>query len=663
MAQDSALDILSKYRSSATPQREAERERNTVNAQLRARAGLPEQSSFIGDVLGRQLIGQGLLMGAGDEAEALARSIARGTSYADELASIREQLSITRAERPKSSMAAEVAGSVLPAIGLTALTGGAAAPAVAGRTLGLAQQIGRMAGTGAAVGGVQGGIEGFAKSEAETASGRLDKAAEEALQGMAFGGAVGAAIPAAGAAYRAFSRSPQELAGNVLQRSLQQEGMSADDLLRAYQTRQATGVKPEIVSEVLPPNSALEAQARMVAQTPGAARGQIGEQLMQRAAGQTARLDEEFATAIGKQKNLFSSLDDLAAARETIARPLYQKVDPLVARSDDLDDLLKKVPNSVFSELESVADIRGINPATIVARDKDNARKITRDYTFAEVDTVQKALDDAASAAFRSGKGNLGSQLKELRDGIVGAAEKQNTDYKTARSIWADSRSAERLMEEGQKVFRTRPEMIERSVAKMSPADKDAYLVGVMDTFQGVLSGRIVGADVTGSFRTGRAKQQMEAAIKAAWDDPKEAKRITDNLFANVEREARMAASKNKILGGSPTAQTLAQQGSTSEIISPLAGLAQDLASGGPAIGAVGRFAQGVGQRMQKGLTGRKMEETNEQLRRVLFAQSGPELQSELAAMQKALAQRGQYAPQTGARSLVPGLLGGALNQ
>jgi hypothetical protein len=260
-----------------------------VNAQLRARAGLPEQSSFIGDVLGRQLIGQGLLMGAGDEAEALARSIARGTSYADELASIREQLSITRAERPKSSMAAEVAGSVLPAIGLTALTGGAAAPAVAGRTLGLAQQIGRMAGTGAAVGGVQGGIEGFAKSEAETASGRLDKAAEEALQGMAFGGAVGAAIPAAGAAYRSFSRSPQELAGNVLQRSLQQEGMSADDLLRAYQTRQATGVKPEIVSEVLPPNSALEAQARMVAQTPGAARGQIGEQLMQRAAGQTAR--------------------------------------------------------------------------------------------------------------------------------------------------------------------------------------------------------------------------------------------------------------------------------------------------------------------------------------------------------------------------------------
>lgn len=663
MAQESALDILSKYRGQAEQPKVAERDRVAINAQLRARAGLPEQSSFIGDVLGRQLIGQGLLMGAGDEAEAFARSIARGTAYEDELANIRQQMAVTRAERPKSSIAAEITGSVLPAVAITALSGGAAAPVAGARTLGLAQQIGRMAGTGAAVGGVQGGIEGFAKSEAPTAAGRLDKAAEEALQGMAFGGAVGAAIPAAGAAYRAFSRSPQELAGNVLQRTLQQEGMTTDDLLKAYQARQATGIKPEIASEALPPGSALEAQTRLAAQTPGASRGQIGEQLMQRAAGQTSRLEQEFTAAIGQQKNLFASLDDLAAARESIARPLYQKVDPMVARSSDLDALLKKVPSSVFSELESVADIRGINPATIVIRGKDGGRSIARDYTFAEVDTVQKALDDAASAAFRSGKGNLGSQLKALRDDIVAAAEKQSPDYKQARSIWADSRAAERLMAEGQKVFRTRPELIERSVAKMTPADKDAYLVGVMDAFQGVLTGKIVGADVTGAFRSGRAKQQMEAAIRAAWNDPKEAQKITDNLFANVEREARMASSKNKILGGSQTAQTLAQQGSMAEMLSPIAGLAQDLATGGPAIGAVGRFAQGVGQRMQKGLTGRKMESTNEQLRRVLFAQSAPELQKELAALQQALAQRGQYAAQTGARALVPGLLGGALNQ
>jgi chaperonin cofactor prefoldin len=661
MAEESALDILKKYRAPAADAGEA-RDQAAMAAQMRSRAGLPEQSSFIGDVLGRQFLGQGVLMGAGDEAEAAARSLARGTRYDDELAYVRQKNAITRAERPIASTAAEITGGLAPALAATVATGGAAAPVIAGaRTAGLAGQIGRMAGTGAAVGGVQGGVEGFLKGEGSAAA-RLDKAAEEAVQGALFGGAVGAAFPAGAAAYRAVTRPPEQLAAGVLQRSLQQEGMTVDDLLRAYQQRQATGVKPEIASEVLPPGSALEAQARLVAQTPGAQRAGVGQQLQERAAGQTQRLEEEFTRAIGQQKNIFASLDELAATRAEIAKPLYAKVDPMVARSDELDALIKKVPNSVFSELESVADIRGITPATIIKRNEKNAKEIARDYTFAEVDSIQRALDDAASAAYRDGKGNLGGDLKSLRDAIVASAEKQNADYKQARAIWSDTRAAERQMMEGQKVFKTRPELIEKSVKDMSPSDKDAYLVGVFDAFSGVLNGRVTGEDVTRAFRTGRAKQQMEAAIKAAWNDPAEAKRVTDNLFANIEREARMSASKNKLLGGSQTAQTLTQQESNLAAMSPLAAMAQEMAAGGPTIGMIGRAAQGVGQAIQKGLTPARQEAANEQLRKVLFARSEADLRRELEAMQAMLAAR-QYTAPTGARALVPGLLGGALNQ
>jgi hypothetical protein len=118
MAQESALDILKKYQGQAGGQ---QRDTATINAQLRSRAGLPEQSSFIGDVLLRQMLGQGVLMGAGDEAEAYARSVARGTKYEDELSAIRQQMSVTRAERPISSTAAEIVGGFVPAAALTAV--------------------------------------------------------------------------------------------------------------------------------------------------------------------------------------------------------------------------------------------------------------------------------------------------------------------------------------------------------------------------------------------------------------------------------------------------------------------------------------------------------------------------------------------------------------
>lgn len=659
MADANALDILKKYR---LPMGEDPRDQAAMMAQMRSQAGLQPQSSFMGDVLGRQFLGQGVLMGAGDEAEAAARSLARGTRYDDELSYVRQKNQITQTERPIASTAAEITGGLAPALAATIATGGAAAPAMGARIAGgLAGQIGRMAGTGAAVGGGQGFIEGFAKGEGGAAA-RLDKAAEQALTGMAFGGAVGAAIPAGAAAVRAVTRPPEQLAANVLQKSLQQEGMTTDDLLRMYQQRQATGMKPEIASEVLPPGSSLEAQARLVAQTPGAQRAGVGQQLQERAAGQTQRLEDEFTRAIGQQKNIFSSIDELAATRADLAKPLYAKVDPMVARSDDLDDIIKKVPNSVFAELEAVSDIRGVNPATIIKRNERNQRDIARDYTFAEVDSIQKALDDAASAAYRSGKGNLGGELKGLRENMLQAAEKQNPDYKQARAIWADTRAAERQMVEGQKVFKTRPELIERSVKDMTPSDKDAYLVGVFDAFSGVLNGRVTGEDVTRAFRTGRAKQQMEAAIKAAWNDPAEAKRITDTLFTNIEREARMSSSKNKLLGGSQTAQTLLQQESNISAMSPLAAMAQEMATGGPSLGMVGRAAQGIGQAVQKGLTPGRREAANEQLRKVLFARSEADLRRELEAMQALMAAR-QYTEPTGVRALIPGLLGGALNQ
>jgi len=663
MADDNILDRLKGYRAQgqgeAPSGADAAQAEMLQIAQMRSKFGASPSSSFLRDVVGRSALGQGLAMGAGDEAEAYARSLISGTPYESELSKVRGELAIARAERPTQMAVGEFGGALAPAAAATLLSGGAAAPLAAARTAGLAAQIARGVGTGAAVGAGTGGIEGFLKGEGG-AGARLDKAAEGAMMGGMFGGALGGAFPAAAGAYRAATTAPEMLAAERATSLLAKDQMTPDQLMQAYLARQTAGVKPEIPAEVMARGGNVMSQTRLLAQSPGATRGQIGEFLEQRTLGQQERLGADIEAALGgQQKNIFMSLDDLAATRMQQAAPLYQKVDPLSAASAQMDDLLKKVPSNVFSELESVAQIKGTSPAPIIGMTDKGGKTIARDYTYSEIDSIQKALDDQVSSLYRLGKNNQAKVYQDLRDEIIGIAEK-NPDYRQARAIWADTKAAERAMAEGQSIFKQRAELTERKLGNMTQADKDSYLVGVFDAFQNVMLGKAVDRDVTSAFRTGKAKMQMEAAIKGVTDDPVAAQAITNRLFTNIEREAKMAKTKNVLTGGSQTAPMQFEQQSYLSALSPVAGFAKDLAAGN-APGILSKMASGLGERISKGGTQARVEQTNAELSKLLFAKSAPELKQALDAIRDQMAKKGQYGMPSPIQQLVPGLLGGAL--
>jgi hypothetical protein len=659
MAELSALDRLNALSKAAPVEDMPLEDRRLYAAQRMAAAGMQPTSSFLKDVVGRGVIGQGLAMGAGDEAEAYARSLISGTPYEQELAKVRSEIAIAGVERPKQMAIGEFAGALAPAAAATLLSGGAAAPVAAARTAGLAAQIARGAGTGAAVGAGTGGVEGFLKGEGG-AGARLDKAAEGAMMGGLFGGALGGAFPAVAGTYKAATATPEMLAAERATSLLAKDQMTPDQLMQAYLARQTAGVKPEIPAEVMARGGNVMSQTRLLAQSPGATRGQIGEFLEQRTLGQQERLGADIEAALGGQKkNIFTSLDDLAATRMQQAAPLYQKVDPLSAASAQMDELLKKVPSNVFSELEAVAQIKGTSPAPIIGMTEKGGKTIARDYTYAEIDSIQKALDDQVSSLYRLGKNNQAKVYQDLRDEIIGIAEK-NPDYRQARAIWADTKAAERAMAEGQNIFKQRAEMTERRLGNMSQADKDSYLVGVFDAFQNVMLGKAVDRDVTSAFRTGKAKMQMEAAIKGVTDDPVAAQAITNRLFTNIEREAKMAKTKNVLTGGSQTAPMQLEQQSYLAALSPMAGFARDVATGN-APNALSRMVSGIGEKISKGGTQARVEQTNAELSKLLFAKSAPELKAALDAIRDQMAKKGQYGTPSVAQQLVPGLLGGAL--
>lgn len=622
-------------------------DQQAILAGLRKQVGLPSQSQFVRDVLLRQGLGQGVMLGAGDEAEAFARSKLYGTNYDEELARVRGELSIAKAERPTSMMAAEALGSFAPAVGITALTGGAAAPAMVAT---LPARIGLMAGQGALGGVIQGGVEGYLKGEGSAAQ-RLDKAAEGAMMGGAVGGAIGGALPLAGAAFRAVSRTPEQMAAARLQGVMKEAGTTPEDLLRTYQQQQARGVKPEVLAEVLPPTSPVVRETERLATAPGSR--SMAEALEQRALSQGQRVEQGFQQAVGQQKNLFAALDDLKAVREQQARPLYKAADPLSARTETMDDLLKRVPKSVFGEIEQAAGIGQTAPKAIVEIG-DNGAQVVRNYTYAEVDAIQRALDDAASAAYRGGKGNLGNKLAGLRDDIVGAAEAGSQEYKAARQIWAGSQSAERAMDQGRNFLKQRAELTTRAIDKMSQADKEAYLVGVFDAVNDVILGKLPGRDVTQAFKSGKAQNQIEAAIKAVTNDPAQAKAITQSLMDNIARESRMMLTRAGTKG-SRTQPLQAETAGFLEQISPMAGIAGELATGGPTMGLMARAAKGIGERISTGMTQAKQAQTNELLGKLLLSTNEADIAEALRRLQQV-----QTQPQMPG-VIQKGLLGGAL--
>ncbi len=87
------------------------RQQTAAAARRGAELGMPPQSGFVADVLLRSGLGQGLLMGAGDEVEAFFRSRLGSQTYDQALEEVRRRMAVTRQERPGQTTAAEIAGA------------------------------------------------------------------------------------------------------------------------------------------------------------------------------------------------------------------------------------------------------------------------------------------------------------------------------------------------------------------------------------------------------------------------------------------------------------------------------------------------------------------------------------------------------------------------
>lgn len=661
MAELSALDRLNAL-SKASPVEDMPLEdRRLYAAQRMAAAGMQPTSSFLRDVVGRGVIGQGLAMGAGDEAEAYARSLISGTPYEQELAKVRSEIAIAGVERPKQMAVGEFAGALAPAAAATLLSGGAAAPVAAARTAGLAAQIARGVGTGAAVGAGTGGVEGFLKGEGG-AGARLDKAAEGAMMGGLFGGALGGALPAAGATYRAFTAPAEQIAATRLQNVLQREGTDIEAATKQYMARQATGAKPEIMADVYA-GGPVFMESRRVANMPGEATALAQQALSERAKTQGPRIQSAFEEMAGTEAKFYPVMKELETVRSTTAAPLYKEAYPQPARSAEIDDVLMRVEDAVFAEAKKAARDEKLIFPTLVQRNKQGEAKVVGDYTIKDVDMVKRGLDSIIEGGTDiTGKLNESARRAfRQKQQLTQAADKAVPAYAEARSAWAGPSAVMDSMKKGQRIFNERAEVSLSDIASMGKSEKEGFLVGVLDSVQQRIDAVMAGTDTSRRFLSGLNKKQIEAAASAVAKDPAEAKTIATKLIDNIEREFRMAETKRGIKAVPATAPLLAEQQSAIQQAGAAGSVLTQLAQGMSPTSMLARGTQGALSRLSTGVTGKRMEDVNQEIAKYLYATDPQALLAQSGRLTQALQQRGQYGMPSTAQQLVPGLLGGAI--
>lgn len=627
------------------------------------------QASIGKDVIGRVGVGQGLGMGYGDEITAFARSKLGGEDYDKALADERSKIAAARAEYPVGSTVAEIGGSLAPtvaAIGATALSGGSAAPAAASttaRTGSLLWNMTKGTGLGAAIGGGQGLIEGYGKGEGSVEN-RLQRAGAEGAMGAATGGILGGLFPLAGAAWRAFGASPQNRAADRVLDVFSEEGLSPKAIAQEYTTRQATGTKPEILADLYP-GSSVAAESRRVLNVPGADRGGISKMLVERMDDQGPRVTQAFEKAVGTDQKFYPLVDALEATRKAEAGPLYKAAMSQPVRNATLDALITRAPDEAFAQVKKLARYEGLDIPDLVGVDRAGRRAVVADYGLREIDLLKQGLDNIIDNATDKVTGKIAKEAIpaiKLKQDILGVVDNLVPEYASARAKWAGPTAVRSAMDMGQRIFNERAEVTARDIAKLNPSEKEGFLIGVLDAVNQRIGRKIEGQDVTGAFRSGNAKAQVEAALSASGKKPDEVRALTNALFGDIEREAAMAQTNRTLRAVSATYPMMAQDQSFKEGMSAARGVLNDMRTGG----AGGAVAGGLGQLADKvmlGATQKGAERTNAQIADILFRNNPQSIQDAMDMLAARSMKRGRYVTnRLSLNNLAPGLLADPLS-
>jgi hypothetical protein len=403
---------------------------------------------------------------------------------------------------------------------------------------------------GIGLGGVSGAMEGNGLAERAT----------NAAKGAAFGGALGAAAPFGFAALKAVASpvinnlaarfNPQRFAEGQVARAVQESGITPNQI--SLDTIQAAneGQGGYTVADAM--DNSGQRMLSTVARAPGEGRTAVVDALEGRQADQGRRVASTLAEGFDSPRTAAQARDAMTTARNDAANTEYGSVR---AGSNPVD---------VVGTVNHIDRVIGTGPGQQLQAPNDGIEATLRGFRerlarvnpddFEAVQRIRGEMSDAAQNAAQNGYGNRARLIRGALGQLDTAMEAASPGFRQANANFRQSSQNIEAIDAGRTAAtRGRTEDTIPAFQALPPEGQAAFRTGYVDPLIEQTQGAAFGVNKARPF-TSDAFQQEAAAIAPR----------NEMMQRRLDREMTMFETRNAALGGSKTADNLADAASMS---------------------------------------------------------------------------------------------------
>jgi len=501
---------------------------------------------------------QGASFKFADEAEAYLRSLS-GENYDTALKDIRQKIKNYEKSRPVESGLIEASGAIPMALGMSWLTGGAAAPEAAQSLLPTLAKV-----TGA--GTVQGALTGAGGAEGDAYS-RLTGGTIGAATGLVTAPATFLGMKAIGGVVldpmldftrRKLGDRGAKIVETEVQRIQQQTGLEPDEIVAKIASGEIMAENPNILGIV-----------RAYASGGGDASRTIREAMTRRPEALRNKTFQQISQELnaGTEPNVLKKFAQSEAERTTARNALYNKAydeGGVITEEmlNSLTDAMQRSPSAY--ELINKLSQAQLKTKPFFTMDASGEVTFIRPPTIRDMELARRGLKADINRKYQSGEGDIAKELQPYEATLRGLIDKSAQAVSEARATAASDKVTTGAFDAGKKAFGKSPDQVQiefEQLLSKNPEAVSAYRAGIMAQLRNKMSmgGR---TSMMSNLESAEAKEGQILRIIYPQD------KVDDILkLARVASQSQKAS--GKVLSGSPTAETLMESKNIGMNISP----------------------------------------------------------------------------------------------
>ena len=501
---------------------------------------------------------QGATFKFADEAEAYLRSLS-GENYDTALTDIRQKIKDYETAHPTESGAIELSAGIPMAVAASWLTGGRAAEPAAQALL---PTLARVTGAGA----VQGSLTGAGGAEGDAMS-RLIGGTTGLITGglvapTVFGAskAVGATIfdPMMDYTRRKFGDRGAKVVETEIQRIQQQTGLDPDQIVAKIAGGEILAENPNILGIV-----------RAYVSGGGDASRTLRDALTVRPATLRNKTVQQMAAELnsGVEPNVLKKFAQDEAERVTARNALYNKAydEGGVITEDMLNSLTDAMQRSPSAyELINKLSQAQLKQKPFFTLSADGEVTFLRPPTIRDMEIARRGLKADINRKYQSGEGDIAKELQPYEAQLRALIDKSAPAVGEARATAASDKVTTQAFNNGKIAFGKSPDQVQIEFEKLmtqNPEAVSAYRAGIMAQLRNKMS---MGSRTSMMSNLENIETKEGQILRIIYPPDK-----VDDILKLARVAAQSQRASSKVVGGSPTAETLMENKNIGLNISP----------------------------------------------------------------------------------------------